>query len=64
LLIIFPIAFLSYLIIEKPWMKLGDQWRVIIEKNHKERLKQLEAQVAHQQEAERRTAVPQEAVTK
>ncbi len=64
LLIIFPIAFLSYLIIEKPWMKLGDQWRVIIEKNHKERLKQLETQVAHQQEAERRTAVPQEAATK
>src|SRR5260370_677026 len=64
LLIIFPIAFLSYLIIEKPWMKLGDQWRLVIEKNHKERLKQLEAQVAHQQEAEQRTAVPQEAVTK
>jgi peptidoglycan/LPS O-acetylase OafA/YrhL len=67
LVIIFPFAFLSYLIIEKPWMKLGDQWRVVLEKNHREELKRPEAAVARQQVALEQgtaTALPQEAVTK
>ncbi len=65
LLIIFPFAFLSYLIVEKPWMKLGDQWRLSIEKNHWEKLKAREAQLARQQKfIEQETAEPREAVTK
>ena len=49
LLIIFPFAFLSYLIVEKPWMKLGDHWRIAIEKSHREKLKMQEASVTRQQ---------------
>jgi peptidoglycan/LPS O-acetylase OafA/YrhL len=30
LVIVFPLAFLSFLIVEKPWMKLGDQWRIAL----------------------------------
>jgi peptidoglycan/LPS O-acetylase OafA/YrhL len=30
LMIIFPFSFLSYLIIEKPWMKLGDLHKLVI----------------------------------
>jgi peptidoglycan/LPS O-acetylase OafA/YrhL len=65
--IIFPFAFVSYLLIEKPWMKLGDQWRVVLEKNHREELKRREAAVTSQQMAlgqETATALPQEAVRK
>ncbi len=67
LVIIFPFAFLSYLIVEKPWMKLGDQWRVAIEKNHRETLKRREADIERQQVVlgqETASALPQEAVTK
>jgi peptidoglycan/LPS O-acetylase OafA/YrhL len=67
LLIIFPFAFLSYLIVEKPWMKLGDHWRVVIEKNHREKLKKQEDQAILQQtftEQEGALALPQEAATK
>lgn len=67
LVIIFPFAFLSYLIVEKPWMKLGDQWRVAIEKNHREVLKRREADIERQQVVlgqETASALPQEAVTK
>jgi peptidoglycan/LPS O-acetylase OafA/YrhL len=66
LMIIFPFSFLSYLIVEKPWMKLGDHWRVVIEKNHREKLKMQEAPVVHQQtstEQETAPALPQEAIT-
>lgn len=65
--IIFPFSFLFYLLIEKPWMKLGDQWRGVLEKNQREELKRREAAVAHQQlmmEQESTSALPQEAVTK
>jgi peptidoglycan/LPS O-acetylase OafA/YrhL len=65
LVIVFPFAFLSYLIVEKPWMKLGDQWRIVIEKNHREELKKREAQSTRQQLVmEQGTALPQEVVTK
>jgi peptidoglycan/LPS O-acetylase OafA/YrhL len=67
LVIVFPFAFLSYLIIEKPWMKLGDQWRVVLEKNHREEQKRREAAFARQQvilEQGTASALPQEAVTK
>jgi len=65
LLVIFPFAFLSYLMVEKPWMKLGDQWRRVIEKNHREELKKREAQLSRQQAlAEQEAALPQEAITK
>jgi peptidoglycan/LPS O-acetylase OafA/YrhL len=30
--VIFPFAFFCYVLVEKPWMKLGDQWRRGIEK--------------------------------
>ena len=33
--VIFPLVFFCYLLIEKPWMKLGDQWRRGIEKRRK-----------------------------
>jgi peptidoglycan/LPS O-acetylase OafA/YrhL len=67
LAIIFPLAFLSYLIVEKPWMKLGDQWRLVLEKSHREKLKVQEAGVTHQQtftEQGKAPALPQEAMTK
>ncbi len=67
LLIIFPFSFLSYLIVEKPWMRLGDHWRVVIEKNHREKLKKQEDQAARQQtytEQEVAPTLPQEAITK
>jgi peptidoglycan/LPS O-acetylase OafA/YrhL len=65
--VIVPFAFLSYLIVEKPWMKLGDHWRVAIEKNHREKLKMQETAVTHQQtftEQGTAPALPQEAITK
>ena len=67
LLIIFPFAFLSYLIVEKPWMKLGDHWRGVIEKNHREKLKIQEDQATRQEtftEQEDTPNLPQEAITK
>src|SRR5947209_5326888 len=30
LLIIFPFAFLFYLLVERPWIRLGDRWRISI----------------------------------
>ena len=33
--VIFPLAFFYYLLVEKPWMKMGDQWRRSIEKRRK-----------------------------
>ncbi|HEX6109765.1 MAG TPA: acyltransferase [Ktedonobacteraceae bacterium] len=65
--VIVPFAFLSYLVVEKPWMKLGDHWRVAIEKNHREKLKMQETAVTHQQtftEQGTAPALPQEAITK
>src|SRR2546425_11047226 len=67
LVIVFPFAFLSYLIVEKPWMKLGDHWRVVIEKKHRETLKMQEDQATRQQtctEQEVAPILPQEAITK
>ncbi len=67
LAIIFPLAFLSYLIVEKPWMKLGDRWRLVLEKSHREKLKVQEAGVTHKQtftEQGKAPALPQEAMTK
>jgi len=67
LVIIFPFAFLSYLIVEKPWMKLGDHWRVVIEKKHRETLKMQEDQATRQQtctEQEGAPRLPQEAIKK
>ena len=67
LLVIFPFSFLSYLIVEKPWMKLGDHWRVVIEKNHREKLKMQEDQAIRQEtvtQQEGTPTLPQEAFTK
>jgi peptidoglycan/LPS O-acetylase OafA/YrhL len=67
LLIVFPFAFLSYLIVEKPWMKLGDQWRFVIEKKHREKLKVQDDQATHQQAFTEQSAaptLPQEAMAK
>ena len=67
LLVVFPFAFLSFLIVEKPWMKLGDQCRLVIEKDHREKLKMREAELTRQQmvmEQETASALPEEAVTK
>lgn len=36
LLVVLPFALLSYLVVEKPWMKLGDDWRRTIEKRARE----------------------------
>ncbi|GAC1565274.1 MAG: hypothetical protein NVS3B14_02460 [Ktedonobacteraceae bacterium] len=59
--VVFPFAFLSYMLVEKPWMKLGDRWRSVIEKKHREKLKTLAA-LATPQPAVAEVA-PQEAVT-
>ncbi len=65
--VIFPFAFLSYLIVERPWMRLGDRWRVEIEKRHREKLnleeKEAPAQGLSPGQAEAPT-LQQEAVTK
>jgi peptidoglycan/LPS O-acetylase OafA/YrhL len=64
---IFPFAFLFYLLIEKPWMKLGDQWRIVLEKHHQRKLKSREEATAQQKrilEQGNTSALPQEAVTK
>lgn len=45
LLIILPVAVLSYLLFEKPWMKLGDDWRREIEKRHRNAITKPEAVV-------------------
>ena len=48
-------------------MKLGDQWRLVIEKDHREKLKMREAELTRQQmvmEQETASALPKEAVTK
>ncbi len=42
LLVIFPFATLFYLMIERPFMRLGDRWRKGIERRHKEKLKARE----------------------
>jgi peptidoglycan/LPS O-acetylase OafA/YrhL len=60
LLVIFPVALLSYAIVEKPWIKLGDQWRRSIEKNYREKLAS-QKEVANQEEVvERPTVLDQE----
>jgi peptidoglycan/LPS O-acetylase OafA/YrhL len=67
LVIIFPFAFLSYLIVEKPWMRLGDRWRVAIEKKHREMLNVQEMQAPTQEPYSKREGapeLPQEAITK
>ncbi len=57
LLVIFPFALLSYAVVEKPWMKLGDQWRRSIEQKYRAKLVlQKEAKEA----AERQSAMDQE----
>ena len=38
LVVIFPVALLSYAIVEKPWMKLGDRWRSSIEQNYRAKM--------------------------
>ena len=67
LLIIFPFAFLSYLIVERSWIRMGDRWRVSIEKKHRETLKKQEDQATCQKTGtEQKCAftLPQEAITK
>ncbi len=67
IVVIFPFAFLSYLIVERPWMRLGDRWRVAIEKKHRERLKMQENQAIPQEangKQEGTHTVPQGAITK
>jgi peptidoglycan/LPS O-acetylase OafA/YrhL len=62
LLVIFPVALLSYVMVEKPWMKLGDQWRRSIEKNHREKLaSQIEA-VQQEKVVERPSVIDREMV--
>jgi peptidoglycan/LPS O-acetylase OafA/YrhL len=67
IVVIFPFAFLSYLVVERPWMRLGDRWRVAIEKKHREKLNSQENKVApqepHVEQADALT-LPQEALTK
>jgi peptidoglycan/LPS O-acetylase OafA/YrhL len=66
LFVIFPFAFLSYLLTEKPWMKQGDRWRGMIEKQHRERLKAQAALEASPltPAGETNAAPPQEAVSR
>jgi peptidoglycan/LPS O-acetylase OafA/YrhL len=67
IVVIFPFAFLSYLVVERPWMRLGDRWRVAIEKKHRESLNVLEKDAAPQElhtGQEGTPTVPQEAITK
>ena len=67
IVVIFPFAFLSYLIVERPWMRMGDKWRVAIEKKHREKLKVQGKQAISQEvkrEQEDTPALPQEAITK
>ena len=48
-------------------MKLGDHWRSVIEKNHREKLKMQEDQATRQEtftEQEDTPNLPQEAITK
>ena len=65
-IVIFPIAFLSFILTEKPWMKLGDRWRGQIEKQHRERLKARAALVSSTSVAveETNTVAPKEAVSR
>ena len=63
--VVFPFAFISFIMVEKPWMKLGDRWRRDIEKKHREKLKAREAEaISPSMAIEEANAVPQEAVTK
>ncbi len=64
--VIFPFAFLSYIVMEKPWMKLGDRWRTSIEKQHRARLKtKSELAVSSSTTVEATSATsPQEAVSR
>jgi peptidoglycan/LPS O-acetylase OafA/YrhL len=67
IVVIFPFAFLSYFIVERPWMKLGDRWRVAIEKKHRETLKMQEDQSTLQEtftEQDVAANLPQEAISK
>ena len=48
-------------------MRLGDRWRVVIEKKHREKLKMQEEQATRQEtstEQEGALTLPQEAITK
>jgi hypothetical protein len=48
-------------------MRLGDKWRVAIEKKHREKLKMQEDQASRQEtktEQEGAATLPQEAITK
>src|SRR5579863_9210440 len=65
LLVIFPFAFLSYLLVEKPWMKLGDRWLGQIEKQYSGRLKERAAVIAPSAVGGDTSAVePREAVSR
>src|SRR5436305_5777050 len=67
IVVIFPFAFLSYLIVERPWMRLGDKWRVVIEKKHRDMLNVQEMQTPAQESYSERKGtpeLPQEAITK
>jgi peptidoglycan/LPS O-acetylase OafA/YrhL len=60
LLVIFPVALLSYAIVEKPWIKLGDQWRRSIEKNYREKLASQKEVAKQEKVVERPTVLDQE----
>ena len=64
--VIFPLAFLSYMLVEKPWMTLGDRWRSAIEKQHREKLKARAALAIPSSIAveEANAGAPQEAVSR
>lgn len=65
LMVVFPFAFLSFILVEKPWMKLGEQWRRGIEKRHWEELKRREAAlVSKQEDGKEAASFPQEAITR
>ena len=60
LLIIFPVALLSYTIVEKPWIKLGDRWRISIEQNHRAQVAAQKAAAKPEKVVERPSSLDQE----
>jgi peptidoglycan/LPS O-acetylase OafA/YrhL len=61
LVVIFPFSLFFYTLVEKPWMKLGDQWRRSIEQKHREKLALQNGNSKKQGVAERPSAIDQEA---
>ncbi|HEU0002955.1 MAG TPA: acyltransferase [Ktedonobacteraceae bacterium] len=64
ILVVFPFAFLSYVLVEKPWMKLGDRWRGIIETKRRAKLQARAAPEAPSASAQKNSIAAQEAVTR